>query len=117
RNRFDQVLVQTDAACDRSADLRDLERMREARAEQVAFMVQKDLRLVDEAAKRRAMNDAVAVALELVAGECRDFRVTPPAARLGSAGAGVKHAATRRSAQPVWASMTSATRLSGALRT
>ena len=52
-------------ARDRAAELRHFERMREPRAEQVAFVVQEHLRLVDQPAKRRGVHDAVAVALEL----------------------------------------------------
>jgi Holliday junction resolvasome RuvABC endonuclease subunit len=41
--------------------------MRHARAKQIAFMVQKNLRLVDQATKRSGMHDAVTVALVGVA--------------------------------------------------
>lgn len=67
RDGLDEVFVQPQLARDRAAELRHLQRMRQARAEQVAFVVQEDLRLVDEAPEGRAVDDAVAVALEVVA--------------------------------------------------
>src|SRR5690606_25088115 len=65
RDRLDEVLVEAQASCDRARDLRDLDRVRKPRAEQVAFVIDEDLRLVLEATERRAVHDAVAVALEL----------------------------------------------------
>jgi hypothetical protein len=41
--------------------------VRHARAKQIAFVVQEDLRLVNQAAKRGGVNDAVTVALMRVA--------------------------------------------------
>ena len=63
-DRFDERLVQAQRLRDAARDLRHFERMREARAVQVAFVVDEDLGLVDEPTKRRRMHDAVAVALE-----------------------------------------------------
>ena len=54
RDRLDQVFVQPQRARDRAAELRHLERMRQPGAEQVALVVQEDLRLVDQAAERGA---------------------------------------------------------------
>jgi hypothetical protein len=48
-----QCLVQAERARDGARDLRDLERMREPGAIQVALVVDEDLCLVDEAAERR----------------------------------------------------------------
>ena len=65
RNRFHQVLVQPQRTCDRSSQLRDFQRVGHPGAEQVPFMVEEHLRLVDQPAERGGMDDAVAVALEL----------------------------------------------------
>src|SRR4249920_3323604 len=65
RDRLDEILVQPQVACDRARDLCDLQRMRQAGAEQVAFVIDEDLRLVFEAPERRGMDDAVTVAREL----------------------------------------------------
>ena len=64
---LDQRLVQTQRTRDRARNLRDLDRMRHARAVQIAFVIHEHLRLVDQAAKRIRMDDAVAVALEFAA--------------------------------------------------
>src|SRR5580765_3108313 len=64
-DRLNEVLVQLQVACDRARDLCDLQRMRQASAEQVPFVIDEDLRLVFEAPERRGMDDAVTVALEL----------------------------------------------------
>ena len=74
RNGLDQVFVELQVARDRPRDLRDLQAMRQARAKQVAFVVDEDLRLVFEPAKRGRVNDAVAVALELAARRPAAFR-------------------------------------------
>ena len=63
-NRLDQVFVQTQRAGDAAPQLRHLQGMRQTGAEQIAFVVQEDLRLVDEAPERGGVNDPVAVALE-----------------------------------------------------
>jgi len=79
---LDQVLVQTQSAGNVARQLCHLQRVRQARAEQIALVVEEHLRLVDQAAKRAGVHDAVAVALKGVArGRGRD-RV-PPAARSG----------------------------------
>ena len=67
RNGFGQVFVQAQAARDAAAQLRHLQAVREAGAEQVTFVVQEHLGLVDQPPKRRAVHDAVAVALEIIA--------------------------------------------------
>jgi hypothetical protein len=68
-------------ASDRTRDLRDLDGVRQRRAVQVAFVIDEDLGLVDQAAKGVGMDDAIAVALKLAA----EFRLRlrkAPAARL-----------------------------------
>ena len=79
RDGFDQVFVEAQRAGDRAAELRNFERVRQPRAEQVALVVQEHLGLVDEAAERCAVHDAVAVALEFVAVGGRRLGVAAPA--------------------------------------
>jgi hypothetical protein len=47
--------------------------MRHACAKQIAFMVKKDLRFVDQATKRGGMHDTVTVALVWVAQSVREW--------------------------------------------
>ena len=75
-NRFDQVFIELQRAGDGTPELRNFQRMREPRAKQIALMVQKYLGLVDQAAKRGAMHDAVAVALKVGARRRRKFGVS-----------------------------------------
>ena len=64
RDRLGQRLVQAQRGGQRARDLRDLERVRQARDEVVALGVDEDLRLVLQPAERLGVEDAVAVALE-----------------------------------------------------
>src|SRR5439155_4849102 len=64
RHRLDEVLVETEAARHGSADLRHLERVRQARAVVVADRSEEDLRLVLEPAEGLAVDDAVAIERE-----------------------------------------------------
>src|SRR5690606_8424030 len=82
---LDEILVEAHRPGDRAGDLSHLERMREARAVVVAFVVDEDLGLVDEAAEGRGVDDAVAVALELVAIGGGRLGISP-AARFGVVG-------------------------------
>jgi hypothetical protein len=79
RDRLHQVLVQAHRARHGSAELSNLQRMRETGSEEVAFVVQEDLGLVDQAAERRAVDDAVAIALEIGARGRSGFAATPSA--------------------------------------
>jgi hypothetical protein len=65
RNGFDEIFVDAQIAGDAACDLRDLEGVGEARAEQIAFVVHEDLGLVLEPAERRTVDDAIAIPLEL----------------------------------------------------
>ena len=76
RNGLDQVFVQLQRPRDGTAQLRHLQRMRQAGAEQVTFVVQKHLRFVHQPAERGGVHDAVAVALERRAGGCVHLGVT-----------------------------------------
>ncbi len=106
-NGFHQVFVPDQGARHRAGQLRHFQGMGEAGSKQVALVVQKHLGFVDQAAKRRGVNDAVAVALMVVAGGRGCFRVTAPARLAGPARLG-----RQRHAQH--ASMTSLTSASEA---
>jgi hypothetical protein len=62
--------------------------MREPGAKQVAFMVQKNLGFVDQTPEGRAMNNAVAVALVVIARRRICFGKPPTTAALGVTGPG-----------------------------
>ena len=79
RDRLGQVLVERQRAGDRARDLRHLERVRQPRPVVVALGREEHLRLVREPPKRLAVDDAVAVALEL--GAIRVERDRPRRAR------------------------------------
>ena len=66
-HRLDQVFVQTQRTGDGATQLRHLQRVGHAGAKQVAFVVQEHLGLVDQTAKCRRVDDAVAVTLVGVA--------------------------------------------------
>ena len=85
---FDQILVQAQGAGNAAAHLRHFQRVRQARAKQVALMVYEHLGFIDQAAKSAAVHDAVAVALVVVAGGGGGFSVTPPSGGCGVAGPG-----------------------------
>ena len=76
-NRFHQVFVQTQGARHGAAQLRHLQRMGHAGAEQVALVVQKHLGFVDQPAKSTGMDDAVPVALEFGARGRRSLGEAP----------------------------------------
>ena len=61
---LDQVLVGAQRPGDGASDLRHLQRVGEAGAEVIAFVVDEHLRLVFQAAEGGGVQDAVAVALE-----------------------------------------------------
>jgi hypothetical protein len=67
RDRFGEILVELQGARNSARDLGDLEAVRQAGTEQVAFVIDEDLGLVFETPKGRRMHDPVAVALEFAA--------------------------------------------------
>ena len=81
-----QVLV--DAQCTRNGapQLRHLNRMGEPSAKQIAFMVQKNLGLVHQSAKRRGVHDAITITLELAARRRGILRVNAAFALVRQAG-------------------------------
>jgi len=79
RNGFDQVFVEPQRARHRAAELRHLQRVGQARAKQVALVVQKHLGFIYQTPKCRAVHDAVTVSLVVGARWRRRLRKTPTA--------------------------------------
>ena len=118
---FNQVFVEPQRARDRTAQLRDFERMREPRAKQIALVVQEHLGLVDQPAKRRRVHDTIAVAL-VIGTRGRGRLLVQPATRVRGPAGPAREACRMRVhglvvAQRQQASITSRTSLSGAERT
>ena len=65
RQRLSEIVVEAERAGERAGDLTDLERMGEPCAEIVPLVRNKDLCLIGEPARGRAMYDTVTVTLEL----------------------------------------------------
>jgi hypothetical protein len=79
RNRLGQILIQAKLASNRASDLRDLERMRQARAVMVAFVGQKDLCLVSQTPERGRMQHTVAIPLKRASRRAVGFGMKPAA--------------------------------------
>src|ERR1700722_5863940 len=77
--RLGEVDVEADRSRNGAGDLRDFERVREAVAEMIRVAAGEDLSFRFEAAESAGMNDAVAVALKVVAVGVRRFRETASA--------------------------------------
>jgi hypothetical protein len=75
RQSFGVVFVELQRGCNRSSYLRNFNGVRETVSEMVAQSGGKDLRLAFHAAKRTAVNDAVAVPLEIIAVGMWRFRI------------------------------------------
>ena len=73
RYRLGQIFIEPQCARQRTRNLGDLYRMRKPRAVMIAFMSDKNLRLMFQTTKCCGMDDTVAVALEWRAG--RAFRL------------------------------------------
>ena len=95
RQRLGEVLVHPENTADRARDLRHLQAVGEARPVVIPLVIDEDLGLVLEAAKRRAVDDAVAVALKGRPRTAFRFRVETPAAPLGKRGVGRSRAEAR----------------------
>ena len=80
RHRLGEFFVEPQRLGERASELGDLDRMGEARAEMVALVIDEHLGLVGKAAEGGRMDDAVAVALEVVAGRRRRLGVEAAAA-------------------------------------
>src|SRR5215475_2485092 len=63
RERFGEIFIKTEHARERTRDLRDFERVRQAGAIVVALMLYEDLGFVFETPERRRVDDAITVAL------------------------------------------------------
>src|SRR5690606_27896443 len=83
RDRLGQVFMQTQVAGQRARYLGHFYAVRQAGAEQVALVVDEDLRLVFKQAECIAMNDAITVALELIAACWRGLDMPTPARLFG----------------------------------
>ena len=79
RDRFRQIFVQPQRACDGAADRRHLNRVRQACAQMVAGAVKKNLRFVLQATERAGMDDARAIPLKFGAISVTRFAVLPSA--------------------------------------
>ncbi len=91
RRALREVLVEAERAGERTRDLRDLQRVGQPGAEMVALVKHEDLGLVGETAKRRGMDDAVAIAAERAARAARRLRIAPAAAVAHIGGKGCGH--------------------------
>ena len=79
RERLDKVHIQVESRSEGARDLRDLDGVRQARAEVVGVAAGEDLGLVLQAAERARVDNAVAVALERIAVGMRRLRIAAPA--------------------------------------
>ena len=85
RDGLGKILVEAERPCDGARYLRNLQSMRETRAEMVALRRKEDLRFMRKPPKRFRMEDLVAIAL--VVGAQR-VRLAGGAAPLGAVGEG-----------------------------
>ena len=86
RQRFREILVETELPGQRAGDLRHFERMGQPGAVMIAFVEHEDLGFVLQAAKRGGMDHPVAIAPERAAGLARRLGEQPSAAAVGVAG-------------------------------
>src|SRR5687768_220970 len=63
-NGFDQVFVEAQVARNGTADLRDLQAVRQAGAEKITFMIDKNLGFIFESTEGCRMYDAIPITLE-----------------------------------------------------
>ncbi len=99
-DRLDEVFVDAELPGDRATDLRDLERMRQARAEEIAFVIDEDLGLVLEPAERAGVDHAIAVPLERRPPGRVRLGVAPAARQLRARGVGRETAAVHHRNPP-----------------
>ena len=79
---FGEVDIQAERASDGARDLRDFNGVGEAITKVIRVAAGEDLRLIAEAPECARMNDAIAVALEVVAERMRRLRIAAPASIL-----------------------------------
>lgn len=82
RQGFGQVFLEMQGGSGSASDLRYLDGMGETSPEMIREFRGENLGLVFEAAKRSCMNDAIAIALEIVTVAVRRFRITPSPAEM-----------------------------------
>jgi hypothetical protein len=80
--RFREISVKPKRCGDGAGDLRDLNSVRQAIPKVIGDGIGEDLGLVFKAAKGAGVNDAITVALEVVAIGVREFRIAAAAAAL-----------------------------------
>ena len=115
-NRLGQRFVQTQRRSDGATDLCHLERVRDASAIQIAFVIDENLGFVDQSAKRVRVDDAVTIALEfatilgrwfgvasattarIVRGPRREYRSVTGCDRVGRNAVGPQFAHEKRAA-------------------
>ena len=90
RDRFGEVVVESERASESARDLGHLDGVGEAGAEMITLVIDEDLRLVGQAAKGGRVHDPVAVALEL--GARRRRRLGDEAPRRSRGVGGVRRA-------------------------
>ena len=88
RDGLYQVLIERQRTRHGAPQLRHFQRVRQPGAEQVALVVEKNLRFIHQPAKRRAVHDAVAVALKLGARGRWRLGKAPATRKVGVAGVG-----------------------------
>ena len=86
RHRLGQIVVEAERPGERAGDLRDLDRMGEARAEMIALVIDEHLGLVGEPSERGRMDDSIAVALKRSAGRRGRLGKQAPSRGLGVGG-------------------------------
>ncbi|MDT4842653.1 hypothetical protein FQZ97_765650 [compost metagenome] len=120
-NGLHQILVELQRSGDAAPELRHFERVRQTRAEQITFVIQKHLGLVNQAAKRGGVDHTIPVTLESRA--CGCFRLGVSATTALRRVAGIRRqrldGSFRHSLHQArtLASITWATSASGAVRT
>lgn len=79
RKRFGEIYIQRQRTGNRASNLSDLNGVSQTIAKVIGIAAGENLSLIFEAAKGSRVNDAVAVALKIVAIGMRRFRETAPA--------------------------------------
>ena len=83
RDGFGQIFIQAQVACHGAPICATSSECVSRVRKQIAFMIDEHLRLVLQPSKSRRMNDAIAIALELTAGDRIGLRVTTTTRPIG----------------------------------
>src|SRR4029078_9107641 len=81
---FGQILVQVEIASERAGGLRDLQAMRQPRAQKVAFIIYKHLRLVLKPPEGIRVDDAIAITLVVAPAARRRLAIAATVRVLGA---------------------------------